>query len=229
MFHYKKDHPRYNVGSHRYLYVKDPEKVMFNQFGMYILSEIPKMQNMKSFAVNEHTNIDEFVREVRLLPDGTCVNRFSKELFSYLETLVAFSPYYKINDPRMVGPFDQYYSDTLADYGEVSYKTFHKKLAREMKAWYEKFPPVPPELETDNEEVPLGQGQDGDSAARAADGSSVRKAARSWNADEDEDDDTHSVQDAERSTESSSGVPTSKPAEPESAGTPSTPSGTNTA
>ena len=92
-----------------------------------------------------------------------------------------------------------------------------------------KFPPVPPELETDNEEVPLGQGRDGDSAARAADGSSVRKAARSWNADEDEDDDTHSVQDAQRSTESSSGVPTSKPAAPNSAGTQPPPSGTNNA
>ena len=119
MFHYKKDHPRYNVKDHSKLFVKDPDNVLFNQFGMYILSEIPKMQNMKSFAVNEPTNIDEFVREVRLLPDGTCVNRFSKELFSYLETLVAFSPYYKINDPLMVGPFDQYYSDTLEAYGEV--------------------------------------------------------------------------------------------------------------
>jgi hypothetical protein len=229
MFHYKKEHPSYNVKDHSKLFVKDPDNVMFNQFGMYILSEIPKMQNMKSFAVHEHTNIDEFVREVQLLPDGTSVNRFSKELFSYLETLVAFSPYYKINDPLMVGPFDQYYMDTLADYGEVSYKTFHKKLAREMKAWYEKFPPVPPELETDDEEVTLGQGLGGDSAARAADGSSVRKAVRSFNADEDEDDDTHSVQDAQQSTELSSGVPTSKPAAPESAGTPPTLSGTNIA
>ncbi len=144
---------------------------------MYILSEIPKMQNMKSFAVHEHTDIDEFVREFKLLPDGSNVYRFSKVLFSYLETLVAFSPYYRVNDPRMVGPLDQYYSDTLAAYGEVSYKTFHNKLARKMKAWYERFPPVPPEPVTDDEGVPLGHVL-GDPAARAAGGSQVRQAER---------------------------------------------------
>ncbi len=75
---------------------------------MYLLSEIPKMQNMKSFAVHEHTVIDEFVREFKRLPYGSTVYRFFKELFSYLETLVAFSPYYRVNDPRMVGSLDQY-------------------------------------------------------------------------------------------------------------------------
>jgi hypothetical protein len=50
---------------------------------------------------------------------------------------------------------------------------------------------VPPELETDDEGVPLGQNLCGDSAARAADGSHVRQALRSFNADDDEDDDTH--------------------------------------
>ena len=82
---------------------------MFNQFRMYILSEIPKMQNMKSFAVHEHTDIDEFVSKFKLLPDGSTVYRFFKDLFSYLETLVAFSLYYRVNDQHMVGPLDQYY------------------------------------------------------------------------------------------------------------------------
>ena len=92
MFHYKKDHPRYNVGSHSNLYVKEPDNVMFNQFRMYILSELPKMQNMKSFAVHEHTDIDEFVSEVKLLPDGSSVNRFFKELFSYRRLLLHSCP-----------------------------------------------------------------------------------------------------------------------------------------
>ncbi len=74
------------------MFVKDPDNVMFNQFGMYILSEIPKMQNIKSFAVHEHTDIDEFVLEVKRLPNGSSVNRFSKELFSYLETLLHSRP-----------------------------------------------------------------------------------------------------------------------------------------
>ena len=81
MFHYKKDNPLYNVGSHAHLFV--------NEFGMFILSEFPKMQNMKSFAVNPDTDIDEFVREINVLQGGTEIFRFSKELFAYLETLVA--------------------------------------------------------------------------------------------------------------------------------------------
>ncbi len=104
MFHYKKDHPNlnYNVQSHCNLFVKDPDNLMFNQFGMYILSELPKVQNMKSFAVHEHTNIDEFVSEIKTLPDGSKIYRFSKELLAYVETLVAFSPYYRVNDQHMV-------------------------------------------------------------------------------------------------------------------------------
>ncbi len=80
------------------------------------------MQNMKSFAVNEHTDIDEFVREFKTLPDGSKINRFFKELLAYAETLVAFSPYYRVNDQHMVRLLDQYYVDALAAYGEVNYK-----------------------------------------------------------------------------------------------------------
>jgi hypothetical protein len=65
MFHYKKDHPIYNVQSHCNFFVKDPDNLMFNQFEMYIMSKLPKMQNMKSFAVNEHTDIDEFVSKIK--------------------------------------------------------------------------------------------------------------------------------------------------------------------
>ena len=59
MNHYKQDHPLYNVQGHANLSVKDADNVMFNQFTAYILSEFPKMQNMKSFAVHEQTDIDE--------------------------------------------------------------------------------------------------------------------------------------------------------------------------
>ena len=127
----------------------------------------------------------------------------------------------------MVGPLDQYNTDTLTAYGEVSYKTFHNKLACKMKAWYERFPRVPPEPVTDDEGVPLvEQVLGGDPAARAAGGSQVRQAERSFNTEDDDDDVTHSEQPAQKSTESSSGVPSSKPAASESAGTPPTPTAT---
>jgi hypothetical protein len=89
------------------------ENLMFNQFGMYILSELPKMQNMKSFAVLEHNDIDEFVHEFKTLPDGSKLYRFFKELLAYAETHVAFSPYYRVNDQLMVGQLNQYYVDAL--------------------------------------------------------------------------------------------------------------------
>ncbi len=90
---------------------------------MYILSELPKMQNMKSFAVHEHTDIDEFVRELKLLPDGSRICCFFKELIAYTETLVAFSPYYRINDPRMVAPLDQYYAQLMVKSVTISFTT----------------------------------------------------------------------------------------------------------
>ncbi len=71
----------------------------------------------------------------------------------------------------MVGPLDQYYSDTLAAYGEVNYKTFQNKLAHKMKAWYKRFPPVPPEQVTNDEGEPLRQVLGGEPAAHAAGGS----------------------------------------------------------
>ncbi len=129
----------------------------------------------------------------------------------------------------MVGPLNQYYADTLAAYGEVSYKTFHNKLAREMKAWYERFPPVPPEPVTDDEGEPLGQVLGGDPAAHAAGGSQVRQAVRCFNTEDDDDVVIHSEQPAQQSTDSSSGVTSLKPAASESAGTPPTPTRTKNA
>ncbi len=192
--------------SHCYLCVKDPDNVMFNQFWMYILSEIPKMQNMKSFAVHEHTDIDELVPKFKLLPNGSRVYCFSKELISYMETLVAFLPYYRVNDLCMVGHLDQYYADTLAAYGEVSYKTFHNKLASKMKAWYKRFPPVPPEPVADDEGEPLGQVLSGEPATLATGGSQVRQAMLWFNTEDDGNVVTHSEQPAQQSTDSPSGV-----------------------
>ena len=154
MFHYKAGHPDYNVGGHAHLFVKRPDNFMINKFGMFILSEFPKMQNMRSFVVVADTDIDVFVRDKKELQDGTIIYRFSKELLAYLETLVAFSPYYRVNDPRAAGPMDTYYAEALQAYSVISYDTFHNMLAKEMKAWYDRFPPVEEEVETDSEGEP---------------------------------------------------------------------------
>jgi hypothetical protein len=45
------------------------------------------------------------------------VYRFSKELLAFLQTLVAFCPYYIANDPNAVGTMDnyKYYAEALRD------------------------------------------------------------------------------------------------------------------
>ncbi len=62
-----------------------------------------------------------------VLPGGTQIYCFFQEL------IVAFAPYYRVNDQHMVGPLDQYYVDALSTYGDFSYNTFYKKLASKMK------------------------------------------------------------------------------------------------
>ena len=98
-----------------------------------------------------------------------------------------------------------------------------------MKAWYERFPPVPPEPVTDDEGEPLGQVLGGYPAARAAGGSQVRQAERCFNTEDDDDVVTHSEQPAQQSTDSPSGVTSLKSAALESAGTPPTPTRTKNA
>ena len=81
------------------------------------------------------------------------VHRFSKELLAFLETLVAFSPYYRANDPRAAGAMDNYYTDTLKDYGNISYDTPHNCLIDELTDWYQRFPPA---KTVDSDEEPDG-------------------------------------------------------------------------
>jgi hypothetical protein len=44
----------------------------------------------------------QYVTHSRTLHDGTIFHSFSKELLAYLETLVAFCPYYRADDPRLI-------------------------------------------------------------------------------------------------------------------------------
>ena len=97
---------------------------------------------MKSYMVHEDTVFAGYVRHRTTLHDGTVVHRFSKELLAFLETLVAFCPYYRANDPRAAGAMDTYYTDTLRDYGGVSYDALHDCLTAELTDWYARFPPA---------------------------------------------------------------------------------------
>ena len=143
MFHYKKNMDAYSIDHpNQFLFRKSSQNVLVNNFGIYILSELHKFQNMKSYAVHQDTDIDEYVKHSKTLHDGTVVHRFSKELLSFLETLVAFSPYYRANDARCAGAMDTFYYDALKSYNTLSYDELHKFLAKRLHVWYAKFRPA---------------------------------------------------------------------------------------
>ena len=115
MFHYDKDSTDHYGIDHAQgvLFRKVSTNPLMNEFGFYVLSKLHTFQNMKSFRVDQDTDIAAYVRHVTILHDSTRVYRFSKELLALLETLVAFSPYYVANDPNAAGPIDIYYNEAL--------------------------------------------------------------------------------------------------------------------
>ncbi len=62
---------------------------LINDFRLYVLSKAHTFQNMASFQVDEDMVIADYVRHRAMLHDGLLC---PKELFAFLETLVAFSP-----------------------------------------------------------------------------------------------------------------------------------------
>ncbi len=57
-----------------------------------------------------------------------------------METLIAFSVYYRADDPRMSGKMDQFYTKALAAYNDIRYPEFHKCIIRKLENWYRLFP-----------------------------------------------------------------------------------------
>lgn len=84
----------------------------------------------------------------------------SKELVAYLETLVAFTPYYRADDARMSGKMENFYTKALSRYNTFSYKDFHKYFARKIIDFYDRFDPAEskegPEEPKEGDVVELG-------------------------------------------------------------------------
>jgi hypothetical protein len=66
----------------------------------------------------------------------------SKELVAYLETLVAFTPYYRADDARMSGKMETFYTKALRRYNTFTYKDFHKYITRKLIEFYNRFDPA---------------------------------------------------------------------------------------
>jgi hypothetical protein len=72
--------------------------------------------------------------------------RFILPFAHYLEMCVAFSPYYRQDDPRTAGAMDMYFRDVLQAYADVPFKDLHAYLERRFRDWYTKFKPASTEV-----------------------------------------------------------------------------------
>ncbi len=67
---------------------------------------------------------------------------FSKELLAYLETLVAFCPYYRADNPQVTAHIDKYVHSALEKYLDIQYNKLHGFLTELSTEWYNKYPPA---------------------------------------------------------------------------------------
>ena len=145
LFHYNRDSTSYGFTGDdgKPLYRDDDVNPLISDLGIYILDKLGTFQNMSdAYKVTADTDLFDYVGENTILVDGTKIYRFSKELLAYLEMCVAFSPYYRQDDPRTSGAMDKFYRDALEAYADVPYKDLHAYLERRFEAWYTKFKPA---------------------------------------------------------------------------------------
>ena len=85
----------------------------------YFVHHLPKFQNMHPYRITSATDIPALVGTTYPALTGPPAvpetYLFSKELVAYLETLIAFSCYYRADDSRMAGKMDILYRRLIYD------------------------------------------------------------------------------------------------------------------
>ena len=98
---------------------------------------------MHAYRVTKDTNIRDLVYTAFYPlvgpPSVPATYQVSKELVAYLETLVAFTPYYRADDARMSGKMELFYQQALLRYKDYPYDEFHQYITRKMTAFYKKY------------------------------------------------------------------------------------------
>ena len=141
LFHFRKDLAYSVVNEGLQLYHDVPENTLLNDVFFYVMYHLSSFQNMHEYQVTKDTEIFEFVHTSSPAIPTTIIGetfRFSKQMVAYVETLVAFSPYYVAGDPRTQGRVDNFYHQALERYKDFPYKEFHKYIARKMAAFYKR-------------------------------------------------------------------------------------------
>ena len=141
LFHFRQDLAYSVVNEGLQLYHDVPENTLLNDVFFYVMYHLSSFQNMHEYQVTKDTEIFEFVHTSSPAIPTTIIGetfRFSKQMVAYVETLVAFSPYYVAGDPRTQGRIDNFYHRALERYNDFPYKEFHKYIARKMAAFYKR-------------------------------------------------------------------------------------------
>ncbi len=127
MLHYAQGQATYGLHwSDFNLYKLEDTNPLLNDIRCFLLSPLHTFQNMQTeYAVSPGFDIAAYVYHSKTLHDGTEIYCFSKELLAYLETCVAFCPYYRADNPRATASMDKYYKSALESYSDILYANLH--------------------------------------------------------------------------------------------------------
>ena len=91
-------------------YSTAPANTLLNDVFCYFVHHLPKFQNMHPYRITYATDITAHLGTTypALLGPPAVLETylFSKDLVAYLETLIAFSCYYRADDSHMAGKID---------------------------------------------------------------------------------------------------------------------------
>jgi hypothetical protein len=106
-------------------------------------------------------------------------------LLAYLETLVAFSPYYRADDGRMAGNMETFYHQAVDRYKDFQDRQHHQYITSKLTAWCKHYHPKQPSVESaDNEDI---DGDEGDIVNVPA-GEAVHSRSFTMSGDEEEEE-----------------------------------------
>ena len=138
------------------LYEDGKNNTLLNDVFFYVLHHLPRLQNMHEYSVPAGANMEAFVQrkypQLEGPPSVPPVNFFSKNLLGYLETLVAFCPYYRADDARMAGKMEAFYQQAIHRYKQFTDKQLHQYIARKLTAWCHLYRPKPPSTQSADKE-----------------------------------------------------------------------------
>jgi len=146
------------------LYEDGSNNTLLNDVFFYVLHHLPRLQNMHEYSVDAGQDIEAFVQrkypQLEGPPSVPPVFFFSKNLLAYLETLVAFCPYYRADDARMAGKMEAFYQEAVKRYKAYTDDKLHQYITKKLTTWCDLYRPKPPSRESaDKEDI---DGEEGD-------------------------------------------------------------------